>query len=451
MYRILIIDDDKQQYENIKAKLLQTNTTISAETKEKILNHFLQITYFESPSEAEDYIDRVAGTNNMPHVVICDVNFQGFEKESDNGRTRGLDIVSKCVQKMPETPVFIVTFYEVNEVFADMIRLIPPRHYARWLYAIPKEKIISSVWTKNFNELLQFLLTENIHDIVIPQVHRNAIYQYLDTRQGELDLNVPITYKERNWNLEILLLGSMSFSESDNARGWEYGLSESLENTLRTLVAIPNVELNLIFEQLKINYETNLLHVEWLKEIHKDVRTAVKDFLQYNWSKAPNHTDSILEKGFKDKETYFKIGQSLDMKRLPLENGNYNIENSKLQGRLINWLKSRLFVLTVHKLIRENSDLLREKRNYADFQLEHIVDFTILAGLKKDIGSYMAQQEKRTKNAQIIQYFYTYLKLEGALAIRHENDESFFKDDINYANLLREEKEWLEQDLTHLL
>lgn len=442
MYRILIIDDDKQQYESIKATLLQTNTTISAETKEKILNHFLQITYFESPSEAEDYIDRVAGTNNMPHVVICDVNFQGFiEKKSDNGRTRGLDIVSKCVQKMPEVPVFIVTFYEVNEVFADMIRLIPPRHYARWLYAIPKEKIISSVWTKNFNELLQFLLTENIHDIVIPQVHRNAIYQYLDTRQGELDLNVPITYKERNWNLEILLLGSMSFSESDNARGWEYGLSESLENTLRTLVAIPNVELNLIFEQLKRNYEINRLHGEWLEEIHRDVEMAVRNFLQYDWNEEPNV-------GI---ETYFKIGQSLDMKRLPLENGNYNIENNKLQGRLVNWLKSRLFVLTVHKLIKENGDSLREKRNYADFQLKHIIDFTILAGLKKDIGSYMAQQEKRTKNAQIIQYFYTYLKLEGALAIRHENDESFFKDDINYANLLREEKEWLEQDLTHLL
>ena len=58
MFRILIIDDNENQYENVKSYLLQTQNC-NKELKEKILKDFIQIEYIKSPTEAEEGTEKV--------------------------------------------------------------------------------------------------------------------------------------------------------------------------------------------------------------------------------------------------------------------------------------------------------------------------------------------------------------------------------------------------------
>ncbi len=79
------------------------------------------------------------------------------------------------------------------------------------------------------------------------------------------------------------------------------------------------------------------------------------------------------------------------MNRLPIFNDQYDINDKDTKGALINWLKSRLFVLTIYKL----------------FQLPQ----------------YHIHAATNGKKETIKQTFYTFLKLQGKLRCQTKNTE----------------------------
>lgn len=435
MFRILIIDDNENQYENVKSYLLQTQNC-NKELKEKILKDFIQIEYIKSPTEAEAYITAAQGTRHEPHLIFCDVNFEGSKNPKDNGRTRGFKLAAFINKKLPNTPIFIITFYGIDEVWSEMTKIIPNH---RWIYPISKEGVEQNLQA-SFNKMLCDIVSDNTDKLKISEANNRIIAERIaNNRIEELlrDKDFLVEFKGRNWQLRYLLLGWLHFSpSSDIEKPYNITATKELKSQLKGFIGANNDELRVRFEVLKTAYQNHALHTDFVKEIQEDVQKAVEDFLKVDWQS--RNVDDYKYPTYERLNTYFRVGQSLDMLRI----GEYDMSNKNTPFLLVNWLKSRLFVLTLHKLICKNKDFFQKERHYSDFQLRYIADFVILAALKNDLNRFFIHEQNQTVTGQVKQYFYTYLRFTGNL-LHNQNTDVLPHDFIADDELMIEEIDWL--------
>ena len=435
MFKILIVDDNKNQYENVKSYLLQTQNC-NKELKEKILNDFIQIKYIKSPTEAEAYITATKGTRDEPHLIFCDVKFEGFKNPKDNGDTRGFDLAAFINKRLPKIPIFIITFFSMDDVWSDMIKIIPNH---RWIYPISKEGVEQNLHN-TFNIMLRDIVSDNTDKLKISEVNKRIIAERIaNNRIEELlhEKDFCVEFKGRNWQLRYLLLGWLHFSpSSDIEKPYNISAAKELKPQLKNFIGANNNDLRVKFDALKIAYQNHTLHDDFMKEIQQDVQKAVEDFLKVDWQS--RNIDGYQYPTYDRLRTYFRVGQTLDMLRI----GEYDMENKNTPFLLVNWLKSRLFVLTLHKLICKNKDFFQQERHYSDFQLRYIVDFVILAALRNEPNRFFIHENELSIVGQVKQYFYTYLRLTGNL-LHSQNAETLPHDFIAHDELLLEEIDWL--------
>ncbi len=452
MFRILIIDDTLKQIENIKSNLLKMNN-LDEKLKEKITNEFLSITHFTKPSEAEQYLKRVANQVTAPDFIICDVNFQGFDDERDNGRFRGLELTKFIVALMPNVPIILLTLYSTSDIQKELRKLMPIGVNTRWVYDFNKQGVLDDEWTTRFMDIFQFIVQNNIDDIRLSEQTRTAIYNTINNGQPIATLfqenNLEITYKERRFSLKSFFIAWLKFEKKPLSNDVSTEIDGSLGDLLSDLVAVPNEIRRTIFENLIEDYRNHNKYKDWLEEIQNAVKVAVKAFMAEDWAVV----EQVRSIEFADSKqrTFFPIGKFLNMACLPISDGIYNIDSEAIQGQLINWLKARLFVLTIYRLFEDKKyqDAINSK-HHGSYQRTNPFDFAIMAGLRNEVSNFNTHAVSNCKKETIKQYFYTFLKLQGKLRCQSAYLDDLPQDKLNDVCLIEEEKIWLEKDLSFL-
>jgi hypothetical protein len=350
---------------------------------------------------------------------------------------------------MESVPIAIMTLYETNEIQKELRKLtaIGPHRSTRWVYDFNKQGILDDDWAITFNGILRDIIGSNPGKIKIGATSAKQITDALDHNDLErlLEINPEIGYGNRNFSFKSFFIPWLSFKSTESGLKTTFG--EDLKEILKENLGILTVELKTSFEVLKKAYLQLKEHDSFKEEIENAVLDAIKIFMDISWEN-PKEVKAMVIEG--NKKTFFKINTFLNMNLLPkinLENPDnlYNINDEKTQGRLINWLKSRLFVITVYELIKnpKYSDVIK-RNHFSEEQKNRPFDLAILAGLRNDMTHYNTHLIRDSRKATVKQLFY-FLQLQGLLGCKGAE-----KDYLENSCLMEDEIQFLAQDLNNI-